>query len=212
MIKLVDYRTENALPSEMKTPERIALSYAFDRQKKRYFDRVNYLYIWADLECVPDDKLDFLAVENRVLFYSPSLAPSVKRNLIRNSVYWIMKIGTRQVMKEVIATYYPNDETNLTEWYKYNGQPYHFRIETTSILDEDCYDDLKQLVFKIKNARSRLDQIHTIRHIHSTFYAAVGVISKYKNPPVREGMMMTRQIKENISIATNIYTVEKKSI
>ena len=91
MIKLADYRTENALPSEMKTPERIALSYAFDVQKKKYFDRVRRVYIWADLESVSDDKLDFLAVENRVLFYSPSLAPSVKRNMIRNSIYWYMK-------------------------------------------------------------------------------------------------------------------------
>ena len=45
MIKLADYRTENALPSEMKTPERIALSYAFDMQKKKYFDRVRRVYI-----------------------------------------------------------------------------------------------------------------------------------------------------------------------
>ena len=33
MIKLEDYRTEKALPAEMRTPERIALSYAFDMQK-----------------------------------------------------------------------------------------------------------------------------------------------------------------------------------
>ena len=121
MIKLVDYRTENALPSEMKTPERIALSYAFDRQKKLYFDRVKRLYIWADLECVSDDKLDFLAVENRVLFYSPSLAPNVKRNLIRNSIYWYMKLGTRQAMEEMIDTVFGNENTSVEEWFSYAG-------------------------------------------------------------------------------------------
>lgn len=50
MIKLSDYRTQNALPAEMKTPERIALSYAFDRQKKKYINRMRRAYIWADLE------------------------------------------------------------------------------------------------------------------------------------------------------------------
>lgn len=212
MIKLVDYRTENALPAEMKTPERVALSYAFDQQKKRYFDRVNRLYIWADLQCVSDDKLDFLAVENRVLFYNPSLALDVKRNLIKNSVYWYMKLGTRQVMEEVIATYYPNSETRLEEWFKYDGKPYHFRVDTTAILEEDCYADLKELIFKVKNARSRFDQIRTLRHFTSTFYAAVGTVSKYKNPPVREGIATTRHIKESISIATNISIIEKQSI
>ena len=104
MIKLVDFQTWKAFPAEMRTPERIALAYAYDRQKKKFIDRMKRVYIWADLESVSDDKLDFLAVENRVLFYSPSLSPSVKRNMIRNSIYWYMKLGTRQANKTGIQT------------------------------------------------------------------------------------------------------------
>ena len=159
MIKLVDYRTENALPSEMKTPERIALSYAFDRQKKLYFDRVKRLYIWADLECVSDDKLDFLAVENRVLFYSPSLAPNVKRNLIRNSIYWYMKLGTRQAMEEMIDTVFGNENTSVEEWFSYAGEPFHFRIAVGTEVTQTSIKDFLQYLNRVKNARSRFDYL-----------------------------------------------------
>ena len=157
MIKLIDYRTENALPSEMKTPERIALSYAFDVQKKKFFDRVRRVYIWADLESVSDDKLDFLAVENRVLFYSPSLAPSVKRNMIRNSIYWYMKLGTRQAMEEMIDTVFGNENTSVEEWFTYAGEPFHFRIAVGTEVTQTSIKEFLKYLNQVKDARSRFD-------------------------------------------------------
>lgn len=68
MIKLADYESAKAFPAEMRTPERIALAYAFDRQKKKFIERMERAYIWADLEKVEERYLDALAVENRVLF------------------------------------------------------------------------------------------------------------------------------------------------
>lgn len=91
MIRLSDYRTETAFPAEMKTAERMALAYAYDRQKKLFLERLRRVYIWADLDNVDENKLDFLAVECRVLFYNSSLSPDVKRKLIQNSIYWYMK-------------------------------------------------------------------------------------------------------------------------
>lgn len=88
MIKLADYRTEDAFPSEMKTASRCAAAYAFDQEKKRILEAKKRVLIWASLENVPDDKLDVLAVENRVLFYNSGLDPSIKRQLIQNSIYW----------------------------------------------------------------------------------------------------------------------------
>ena len=35
----------------------------FDIQKKKFMERLRRVYIWADLDKVEDDKLDFLAVE-----------------------------------------------------------------------------------------------------------------------------------------------------
>lgn len=157
MIKLVDYKTENALPSEMKTPERIALSYAFDKQKKRYIDRLIRVRIWSDLESVEDDKLDFLAVENRVLFYNSDLSPEVKRSLIRNSIYWYMKLGTRQAMEEMIDTVFGNENTSIEEWYTYAGEPFHFRIAVGTEVTQTSISEFLRYLNRVKNARSRFD-------------------------------------------------------
>lgn len=153
MIKLEDYRTEKALPAEMRTPERIALSYAFDMQKKKFMERMERVYIWADLEKVDDNKLDFLAVENRVLFYNTGLAPAVKRNLIRNSIYWYMKLGTRQAMEEMIDTVFGNENTSVEEWYTYAGDPFHFRIAVgTEVTQTSIKDFLRYLKQEIGRA------------------------------------------------------------
>ena len=121
MINLVDYRTEDAFPSEMKTASRCAAAYAFDQEKRRILEAKKRVLIWASLENVPDDKLDVLAVENRVLFYNSGLDPSIKRQLIQNSIYWYMKLGTRQAMEEMIDIVFQNDNSSVEEWYTYAG-------------------------------------------------------------------------------------------
>ena len=115
------------------------------------------VYIWADLESVSDDKLDFLAVENRVLFYSPSLAPSVKRNMIRNSIYWYMKLGTRQAMEEMIDTVFGNENTSVEEWFTYAGEPFHFRIAVGTEVTQTSIKEFLKYLNQVKNARSRFD-------------------------------------------------------
>lgn len=170
MISLYDYQTENALPPEMKTPERIALSYAFDRQKKKFLERLKRVYIWADIEQVDDDKLDFLAVECRVLFYNSSLAPDVKRNLIRNSIYWYMKLGTRQAMEEMIDTVFGNENTSVEEWFTYAGEPFHFRIAVGTEVTQTSIKEFLYYLNRIKNARSRFDYMVFQNGITLTIY------------------------------------------
>ena len=60
MIKLSDYLTETAFPPEMKSPERIALAYAFDIQKKKFLEHIKNVYLWADISNVDENKLGFI--------------------------------------------------------------------------------------------------------------------------------------------------------
>lgn len=159
MISLYDYKTETALPPGMKTPERLATCRAFDAQKKKFLDRVKRVYIWADLENVDDDKLDFLAVENRVLFYNTDLPAETKRSLIRNSIYWYMKLGTRQAMEEMIDTVFGNKNTSVEEWYTYAGEAYHFRIAVGTEVTTTSIKEFLAYLNKVKNARSRFDYL-----------------------------------------------------
>lgn len=170
MIKLSDYRTEAAFPSEMKTVERAALAYAYDRQKKIFLEHLQCVYIWADLEKVDDNKLDFLAVECRVLFYNSGLSPDVKRKLIQNSIYWYMKLGTRQAMEEMIDIVFGNENTTVEEWYTYAGEPFHFRIAVGTTVTQTSIKEFLSYLNTIKNARSRFDYLVFQNGITLTLY------------------------------------------
>ncbi len=191
MIKLADYSTEKALPAEMRTAERIALSYAFDVQKKKFLEHIQDVYIWADLEKVADNKLDFLAVENRVLFYEPDASPEMKRNLIRNFMHWHMKLGTRQALEEMISMLY--EETKIEEWHEYGGEPYHFRIATTAPITEDGYGTFRKQIRMIKNARSRIDQIRTMRKVYENIYSGAAASGYSKGLFIQDGYAVDRQ-------------------
>lgn len=177
MIKLSEYETQDAFPAEMDTAERRALAYAFDRQKKRFIERMQRVYIWADLEKVDDGRLDFLAVENRVLFYNSELAPDVKRRLIQNSIYWYMKLGTRQAMEEMIDIVFNNENTSVEEWYTYAGEPFHFRIAVGTAVTQTSVREFLQYLNRVKNARSRFDYMVFQNGITLTIYQ----VSEYQD-------------------------------
>lgn len=170
MIKISDYRTETAFPEEMKTVERMALAYAYDRQKKLFLERLRRVYIWADLDNVDENKLDFLAVECRVLFYNSSLSPDVKRKLIQNSIYWYMKLGTRQAMEEMIDIVFGNENTNVEEWYTYAGDAFHFRVVVGTTVTQTSIKEFLLYLNRIKNARSRFDYLVFQNGISLTIY------------------------------------------
>ena len=170
MIKLSDYRTETAFPAEMKTVERMALAYAYDRQKKLFLERMKRVYIWADLDNVDENKLDFLAVECRVLFYNSSLSPDVKRKLIQNSIYWYMKLGTRQAMEEMIDIVFRNENTNIEEWYTYAGEAFHFRVVVGTTVTQTSIKEFLLYLNRVKNARSRFDYLVFQNGISLTIY------------------------------------------
>jgi len=170
MIKLSDYRTETAFPAEMKTAERMALAYAYDRQKKLFLERLRRVYIWADLDNVDENKLDFLAVECRVLFYNSSLSPDVKRKLIQNSIYWYMKLGTRQAMEEMIDIVFGNENTNVEEWYTYAGDAFHFRVVVGTTVTQTSIKEFLLYLNRVKNARSRFDYLVFQNGISLTIY------------------------------------------
>lgn len=157
MIKLEDFQTKDALPAEMKTAERLALSYAFDRQKKKYVERMGRVRIWANLENMDADKLDFLAAESRVLFYNEKFPLGMKRELIRNSIYWYMKLGTRQAMEEMVGAVFGSEETSVEEWPAYGGEPFHFRTAVSTGASQESIHEFQQYLRRIKNARSRFD-------------------------------------------------------
>lgn len=159
MISLYDSVTYNHIPAEMKTPEYAAFCYAVDNQVKKAFIRTRRAHIWANLEDVADEHLDLLAVECRVLFYNSDLSPEIKRKLILNSMYWYMKLGTSQAMREMIDIVFENYNTTVEEWHTYGGEPFHFMVAVDSNVTQISISEFLRYLNTVKNARSRFDYL-----------------------------------------------------
>lgn len=201
MIKLLDYCTETAFPIDMKSPERIALAYAFDQQKRKFLNHIKNVYLWADIDNVDEDKLDFLATENRVLFYDTSYSSETKRRLIENSIYWYMILGTREAMTRIIDIIFENENTSIEEWYKYGGTPFHFRILIDSS-NKNALIDMKDIEYKInlyKRLSTHLDSINIRKVVKGKIYIAnnieVFVKTHIKVHPYRKTINKSAKVK-----------------
>ena len=97
--------------------------------------------------------LDLLAWQLHIDFYEPyELADDVKRNLIRNSVEWHKMLGTPAALELVNQAF--KRDVKISEWFKYGGEPYHFKIETAPFYSlPELNSWLRQLLY-VKNVRS----------------------------------------------------------
>jgi P2-related tail formation protein len=63
--------------------------------------------------------------------------------------------GTPQAVIDLLNTAFPSD-TILLEWFDYDGEPFHFKIMTSSLENELAF---RKALSTVKNARSVLDSI-----------------------------------------------------
>lgn len=128
-----------------------------------------FIEIATELEVIKDltnpDKckaeyLPFLAFAYNVDFWDESLSEKEKRNLIKASFLLHQKKGTIWAIEKVFEAL--NLQASVEEWFEYNGEPYHFKVNIESIGIAYTENDLKRLekyVNYYKNVRSVIDEI-----------------------------------------------------
>lgn len=114
--------------------------------------------------------IDALAVQFHVDFYDMALPLETRRALVKNSIRWHMKKGTKGAVQEIVRTVFSTGV--VTEWYEYGGKPYHFRVDllTELRLSPENIATLVQAVGTVKNVRSWLDYLGFSRKLKSTVY------------------------------------------
>lgn len=101
--------------------------------------------------------LDELAWQFHVDFYDKTSDFEVKKRLVKQSIQIHKKKGTPQAVMDLLNTAFPSD-TIVIEWFDYGGDPYHFKILTSSI-DEDKKATFIKALNSVKNTRSYLEAI-----------------------------------------------------
>ncbi|WOO34958.1 phage tail protein I [Anaerocolumna sp. AGMB13020] len=162
MISLHDSYLESVLPNFLKQDkEAKAFCYALDRQVKKLLNRAAVLAIWYDVQNVDESLLDYLAIELRTQYYSVDLEVTVKRQLIANTLIWYQKAGTVAVVDELISTVFGSGK--IQEWHSYNGDPHHFKVQTSNpLITSEDIQKFNDIIKNIKRKTAILDTIDIV--------------------------------------------------
>lgn len=169
MIKLTDARLTDALPKTLaEQPWVQALAEASRKMRRRVMAYADRTRLFCDIDEASEEALDALAVELQTPLYKNDYPLTVKRKIVKNSMLYYIRSGTRGAVEELLADIYQGAE--VEEWFEYGGKPNYFRVaidisRTTVPVAEMAPAELESWLYSVKRASSALESIsYMIRH------------------------------------------------
>lgn len=169
MIKLTDARLTDALPKTLaEQPWVQALAEASRKMRRRVMAYADRTRLFCDIDEASEEALDALAVELQTPLYKNDYPLTVKRQIVKNSMLYYIRSGTRGAVEELLADIYQGAE--VEEWFEYGGEPNYFRVaidisRTTVPVAEMIPSELESWLYSVKRASSALESLsYMIRH------------------------------------------------
>lgn len=169
MIKLTDARLTDALPKTLaEQPWVQALAEASRKMRRRVMAYADRTRLFCDIDETSEEALDALAVELQTPLYKNDYPLTVKRKIVKNSMLYYIRSGTRGAVEELLADIYQGAE--VEEWFEYGGKPNYFRAaidisRTTVPVAEMAPAELESWLYSVKRASSALESLsYMIRH------------------------------------------------
>lgn len=169
MIKLTDARLTDALPKTLaEQPWVQALAEASRKMRRRVMAYADRTRLFCDIGEASEEALDALAVELQTPLYKNDYPLTVKRQIVKNSMLYYIRSGTRGAVEELLADIYQGAE--VEEWFEYGGKPNYFRVaidisRTTVPVAEMAPAELESWLYSVKRASSALESLsYMIRH------------------------------------------------
>lgn len=169
MIKLTDARLTDALPKTLaEQPWVQALAEASRKMRRRVMAYADRTRLFCDIDEASEEALDALAVELQTPLYKNDYPLTVKRQIVKNSMLYYIRSGTRGAVEELLADIYQGAE--VEEWFEYGGKPNYFRVaidisRTTVPVAEMAPAELESWLYSVKRASSAPESLsYMIRH------------------------------------------------
>lgn len=169
MIKLTDARLTDALPKTLaEQPWVQALAEASRKMRRRVMAYADRTRLFCDIGEASEEALDALAVELQTPLYKNDYPLTVKRQIVKNSMLYYIRSGTRGAVEELLTDIYQGAE--VEEWFEYGGKPNYFRVaidisRTTVPVAEMTPAELESWLCSVKRASSALESLsYMIRH------------------------------------------------
>ena len=165
MANLYKTKLVDLIPDSIRSDPGVqAAAEALDNELQAVSLAINETMLLSRLDELPDTVMDLLAWQWHVDFYEDTLPIEKKRNLVRQAIAWHKRKGTPGIVQEMVSAVFAGGY--VTEWWEYDGQPYHFRVEATDVVqDGAAFERLARLINAAKNTRSWLDSIRIKRSI-----------------------------------------------
>lgn len=163
MIKLTDARLTDALPKTLaEQPWVQALAEASRKMRRRVMAYADRTRLFCDIDEASEEALDALAVELQTPLYKNDYPLTVKRQIVKNSMLYYIRSGTRGAVEELLADIYQGAE--VEEWFEYGGEPNYFRVaidisRTTVPVAEMTPAELESWLYSVKRASSALESL-----------------------------------------------------
>lgn len=169
MIKLTDARLTDALPKTLaEQPWVQALAEASRKMRRRVMAYADRTRLFCDIDEASEEALDALSVELQTPLYKNDYPLTVKRQIVKNSMLYYIRSGTRGAVEELLADIYQG--AAVEEWFEYGGEPNYFRVaidisRTTVPVAEMTPAELESWLYSVKRASSALESLsYMIRH------------------------------------------------
>lgn len=163
MIKLTDARLTDALPKTLaEQPWVQALAEASRKMRRRVMAYADRTRLFCDIDEASEEALDALAVELQTPLYKNDYPLTVKWQIVKNSMLYYIRSGTRGAVEELLADIYQGAE--VEEWFEYGGKPNYFRVaidisRTTVPVAEMAPVELESWLYSVKRASSALESL-----------------------------------------------------
>lgn len=203
MINLNGSRLTDILPEELASQKEVqALAHAVGRQVAKLCKYADNARTYAAIATLPENVLDYLAVELRTPAYEESYPIETKRGLIQDTLLFYAQMGTPAAVNRIVKTIFGVGE--IEEWFEYGGQPHHFRVKSANIdAISENYAVFLRVLESVKRKSAWLDSITAT--ITRNSYAYVGAA-------VRIGKQKTLQTNQVETTSFTILVDENRAI
>lgn len=159
---------------DKESPQIQALSYAMQQAMIRVKSYADQAMCYSMVDDLPEDILDYFAVEMRAMYYEQNLSIEQKREIVKNTLKWYTYAGTPATVADMVTVVFGKGE--IQEWFDYTDPPFTpgtFDIITSARLTPDIIDQLASMIKKAKNVRSHIRGVVIVRDIHSDVHVAI---------------------------------------
>ena len=158
MVKTKDLQVTDIIPPALQSEPAVkAFSYALKVQTDKIMDLMQYDLIYPAIDSASDDVLDALAIELRTQHYDQTYETSKKRELIKNSLLWYMRAGTKWTVEDLAKTVF-GIGTRVVEYKDLNdatAKPYEFDIRVPKSAADADVSTFDTALEDAKNCRSQ---------------------------------------------------------